>query len=70
MFENFSWSEIGGNVLDLAKVATAGTPIGAGLAILDAVVDNKVKGTGIDNNEVISKRKRYNSRQCFEDNFS
>ena len=53
MFGDINWGKVGENVLDLAKVATAGTPVGAGLAILDAIVDDNVKDTGVDNNEVI-----------------
>ena len=47
------WLNIIDNGLDVAKLATAGTPIGAALAITDALVETKTKCVGIDNNEVI-----------------
>ena len=48
------WMKILNTGLDMAKLATVGTPVGAVIAIADAVVDSRTKGAGVDNEEVIA----------------
>lgn len=49
----FDWNTLADIGLDVAKAATAGTPVGLAVNVLDAVVDNVNEGNGVMDQEVL-----------------
>lgn len=49
----FDWDKLIDVGVDIAKVATAGTPVGLAINVLDVVVDKDTNGVGVDNEEII-----------------